>query len=401
MRQTLAMLGERFAPFQVHEVPSGTQCFDWTVPDEWNIAGARLTGPDGNVIVDFADHNLHVVGYSEPIDVELDLDALQPHLHSISDNPDAIPYVTSYYRRTWGFCLTHNARRKLRPGRYHAKIDSRLQPGSLTYADFVIHGESDREVLLSSYICHPSMANNELSGPLVVSALARWLSSRKNRFTYRIVLFPETVGSIVYLSRHLSHLKAKTVAGFHVSCVGDPGGYGFIATPSASTLADRVARHALTNVSPVAKEYDFRFRGSDERQYCAPKINLPVVTIFRSKFGASPEYHTSLDDLNFVTPDGLEGGFNAVKACIEALEANHIYSTETYGEPFLSKYGLRSTTSARDLAASSKLISDVLAFSDGKTDLVAIADRIGAPVSELAAVAELLVQHALLSRQPQ
>ena len=400
VRETLAILSDRFVPFDIHEVRSGTSCFDWTIPQEWNIDHARLIGPDGGTIVDFRDNSLHVVGYSEPIDTELELDELQDHLYSSELQPNAIPYVTSYYRRHWGFCLPHAQRARLKPGRYRAIIESRFSEGSLTYGDLIIPGSSPKEILLSSYICHPSMANNELSGPLVVSALARWLSQRKNRYTYRIALFPETIGSITFLSRHLETLKDNLVAGFHLSCIGDERSYGFIATPSADTLADRIARHVYGHTCIDAIEYDFSERGSDERQFCAPGVALPVVTLMRSKFGSYPEYHTSLDDLTVVTPAGLEGGFAVAKACIDATEANRIYQSGTVGEPFLTKYGLRPTTSVGGLDGYHRTISDILAFSDGTVDLLGICDRIGVPIWEAAPIAETLASHLLLLEQP-
>jgi aminopeptidase-like protein len=400
VRQTIGILTRHFAPYEVTEVPSGTQCFDWTVPDEWTIRGARLTGPDGKTVVDFSDSNLHVVGYSEPVDATLDLDALQPHLHSLEALPDAIPYVTSYYARSWGFCLPHRQRARLAKGTYRAVIDSTLAPGSLTLAECVVPGERPDEVLISSYVCHPSMANNELSGPLVASAIARWLGEAKRRYTYRIALFPETIGSIVYLSRRLDHLKARLVAGFHLSCIGDERAYSFVATPGAETYADRVARHVYKATDPQARECDFLERGSDERQFCSPNAGLPVVTLMRSRFGSYPEYHTSLDDLTLVTPAGLEGGFQAVRRCIETIEAGCVPRATRTGEPQLRKYGLRPDISTRDLGSYFQLVSDVLAFADGRRDLVALCERIRKPAWEVAPVIARLESHGLIERLP-
>ena len=277
VRQTLAILQRHMVPYTLTEVPTGESVFDWTVPKEWSIKGATLTDPSGATVLDFADNNLHVVGYSMPTDIELDLEQLQPHLHSLPEQPDAIPYVTSYYRENWGFCLPDAQRKTLVPGRYRAHIESELFAGSMTYAEFVLPGSEPSEVLISSYVCHPSMANNELSGPLVASAIARYLTQKPRRHTYRVALFPETLGCLAYLSRRLQLLRERMVAGFHLSCIGDERGYSFVATPDANTLADRVARHILRATDVTAVEYDHLYRGSDERQYCAPNVDLPVV----------------------------------------------------------------------------------------------------------------------------
>lgn len=396
VRQTLGLLAERLPGLQLHEVPTGSKCFDWVVPDEWSIKSAHLTGPDGERIVDFADHNLHVVSYSEPVDVELSLEDLQPHLHSRADRPDAIPYMTSYYRRDWGFCLPHRQRQQLKPGQYRAVIRSRLAPGALSYADLVLPGRNREEILLSTYACHPSMGNNELSGPVVTAQIAQWLVGLDRRYTYRIVFVPETIGAIVYLSRHLEEMRGKVAAGLQITCIGDDRSYSYLASRRGDTLADRAARHTLGQIAPAYVAYDFTQRGSDERQYCAPGIDLPVCSIMRTKYGAYPEYHSSDDDLSVITPAGLAGGYMAVRRWIESLEANATYRATMLGEPHLIRHGLRPAVSDGRLGNFYKSVSDLLAFSDGETDLLDIAERTKTPVWDLAPIATQLVSAKLL-----
>ncbi len=396
IRQTLKMIGGHLPGLMLHEVPSGTQVLDWVVPDEWNIRSAKLVGPDGEIVADFASNNLHVVGYSEPVDLELTLDELQPHLHSLPDQPAAIPYVTSYYRRYWGFCLADELRRQLKPGTYRATIDSTLAPGHLTYGELLIPGETEEEIFISTYACHPSMANNELSGPVVTTWLAKWLQSAPRRFSYRIVIGPETIGSITYLSRNLAAMKARTVAGFNVSCIGDDRVYSFLPSRAGDTLADRVAKHVLHHTDPAFTCYSFLDRGSDERQYCAPGADLPVASVMRSKYGAYPEYHTSLDDLSLVTPRGLAGGYLALRRCLEILEANRTWRVTVVGEPQLGQRGLYPTISTVGSTASVRTMMDLLAFADGSRDLLDIAEVIGVPAWELPPLCTRLAGHGLL-----
>ena len=396
VRETLAYLARLVPQLTIHEVQSGTQAFDWVVPDEWNIRGAFIEDEKGRRIVDFADSNLHVVGYSTPVDEWLTLEELQPHLHSLPEQPDAIPYITSYYVRRWGFCLAHSMREKLASGRYHVVIDSTLAPGSLTYGEVLLRGSTDEEVLLSTYVCHPSLANNELSGPVVTAAIARWIASQPRRLSYRIVFIPETIGSIVYISRHLEELRRRTIAGYVLSCIGDDRAYSLLHSRNGNTVADRAAKLVLERHAPDHVEYSFLDRGSDERQYCSPGVDLPVASIMRTRYQSYPEYHTSLDDLRLVTPSGLEGGYEAVRKTLELLEANRVYRAVFPCEPQLGKRGLYPTLSTRGAGNTVRALTNILAYADGTRDLVDIASLTGISADEAIENAAKLVDAGLI-----
>ena len=397
VRETLSILKEICPQMTIHEVPSGTQVFDWTIPNEWNIKEAYIIAPSGERIVDFKNNNLHVVGYSKPVNVEISLEELNNHLYSLPDQPNAIPYVTSYYKEKWGFCITENQKRDLKKGQYKVVIDSQLAPGFLTYGEIIIPGETKEEIFLSTYVCHPSMANNELSGPCVAIHLAEWIYSiPKRKYTYRFIFIPETIGSITYLSKNLEHLKTFVKAGFNISCVGDDRSYSYLPSKKGNTLSDEVAKHVLKWTDKNFVSYSWRERGSDERQYCAPGVDLPIASIMRTKYAKYPEYHTSLDDLNLVTPAGLEGGFNALKRALEVLEKNCYPQMTVLGEPQLGKRGLYPDLSIKNNTHLIRLMMDFTTYSDGTASLLEMAEKCDVPIWELYTLVEQLQQHGLI-----
>ncbi|EAI5358419.1 DUF4910 domain-containing protein, partial [Campylobacter upsaliensis] len=370
----------------------------WTIPPEWSVKDAYIITPQNEKICDFKKHNLHLLNYSTSIDTTLEFEELDKHLYSLKELPNAIPYVTSYYKKRWGFCLTHHQRLKLTRGKYRVFIDTKHdEKGVLNYADILIPSTTNAkdEILISTYLCHPSMANNELSGPCMAIFLAKWLHTlTKRKYNYRFVFVPETIGSIAYLSKHLKHLKQNVKAGFVLSCVGDEGAYSLIHSPKANTLSDKVAFHTLKNKKNF-KEFSFLYRGSDERQYCSALVNLPVVCVCRTRFGDFKEYHTSLDDLNFITPKGLGGALRAMEEMILNLENNAIYKSTTFCEPNLGKRGLYPTLNLRNQPPQ---ISTFLAFCDGKNDVLDIAQMMNLQGYELENIIRDLLKHNLIKR---
>ncbi|MCF8482203.1 MAG: DUF4910 domain-containing protein [Rhodospirillum sp.] len=398
VRATLAYIGDVLPGLSLFEVPTGTVALDWEVPDEWTLREAWIEDTEGRRLIDSRDRWLHVMGYSEAVDAVLSREELEPHLYVHPTLSNAIPYVTSYYQRRWGFCLSQGQKNTLGPGPFRVRIDSDLKPGGLSYAELILPGDSDREIFLTTYVCHPDMGNNELSGPVVATALARWLTTLpRRRYTYRFVFGPETLGAAVYLSRHMDHLKAKVDAGFVITCVGDDRAHGFLPSRLGKTLADRVGRQVLRHRAPDFTEYSFRTRGSDERMYCSPLVDLPVVSVMRSKYTTYPEYHSSLDDLSLITPSGLAGGFSALADCIATLEANERWLATVPGEPRLDPRGLKPTISHTAGHNLSHDLMDVYFHCDGRHDLLAIAERLDMPMGTVASLASELARHGLIT----
>lgn len=402
VRDSIRVL-QKDIPFNLESVSSGASVFDWEIPPEWKIYEARLTGPDGEVYADFDETNLAIVNYSEPVDKSLSLTELDDHLYTHPELPEAIPYVTSYYERDWGFCLPHNVYESLLEGEYHAYIDSELDPdGALNYGHAVLDGESDREVLLSTYLCHPSLANNELSGPLVMTSLynriAQW-ESRK--FTYRFVIVPETIGSLTYLSQYGDHLQEKLVAGIVLTCLGGPeSDLSYKQTRQAGTLLDNVAHHMDEQMDHSFRFRRFDTRGSDERQYCSPGFDLPVGQFARTVYGEYEEYHTSLDTKEFMRIGSLVESAEIIEQVLRILEyAGYYMNQNPYGEPMMSKRDLYPTmnkpgqSTERDFT---RQMMRILNYSDGNYSIVEIAERYDMPVEEFELAVRTLTESDLL-----
>ena len=397
VRQTLQILKDEYDGMRIYEVPSGTQVFDWTVPREWNIRDAYIEDSHGGRVIDFKENNLHVLGYSLPMDGTLSLEELEKIIYTQPEQPDVIPYVTSYYQERSGFCMSENQKNSLKEDTYHCVIDSDLKNGSLTYGEVILPGETAKEVLLSTYLCHPSMANNEVSGPVVAIELVKWLASlKKRRYTYRIIFIPETIGSITYLSRNLDIMKKNTVAGFLLSCVGDNRTYSMVETKYGNTLTDRLLKNILQYHYPDYKLYDYLQRGSDERQYNAPGVDLPVCAVCRSKYGEYPEYHTSADDLSLISEEGLQGTYKLMKKCVLALEYNYYYRVNCLCEPQLGKRGLYPTISQKGTYDDVAAMFDFIAYADGQNDLIDISDRIQVSIDVLIPIIEELMKNELI-----
>ena len=398
VRETLKSINKMLPELKVTEISSGKNVFDWVVPDEWQINDAWIICPDGKKICDFKENNLHVLGYSAGVDIKIDLEELQTHLHSLPDQPNAIPYTTSYYQKRWGFCISHAQRQKLAPGTYHVYIDARHFKGSLSYAEAYYPGKSEKEIFLSTYICHPSMANNEISGIAVTTFIAMLISSIKNRrYSYRIVFVPETIGSICYIGENIDALQKNVIAGFNVTCIGDDRNYSFLCSRRGDTLSDRVGRHVVKNICSNPKIFDWLDRGSDERQYCSPGVDLPIASLMRTKYAEYSEYHTSLDTLgDVVTPTGLAGGFHLVQKCLEILENNWLPKTKVLCEPNMGKRGLYPTISQNGIDEEVALMMNVISYSDGTNSLLDIAEKCRKPAWEVLASIKVLHENGVV-----
>ncbi len=397
VRETLAYIANKI-PLEIHEVLSGTQVFDWTVPLEWNIADAFIKDASGKRLIDFQQCNLHVVNYSVPIHKKMTLADLKPHLHSLPDHPAWIPYRTSYYRENWGFCLSHKQLSELPEGvELEVCIKATLCPGSLTYGECYLRGTSEEEILISCHICHPSLGNDNLSGLAVATALAKAMAEKARRYSYRFIFIPATIGAITWMARNEAALK-NIKHGLVITGVGDRGTTTYKKSRRGDAEVDRAMQHVLRHDEPGHCVIDFFPYGYDERQYCSPAFNLPVGCLMRTPHGQYPEYHTSADNLDFVRAESLAESYSHCLALFDILDHNRTYINQSSkGEPQLGRRGLY-----RDLAGQqeSKVFELsllwVLNMSDGTHSLLDIAERAGYPFTTIHKAAVLLEQHGLL-----
>ena len=374
VRTTLDLI-KKIIPLQNKYFKSGRKVFDWVIPQEWNISEAYILDLENKKkIINFKKNNLHIVGYSHAVNKIITLSELKKHIHTFKKNKNAIPYVTSYYKKTWGFCMSQNQLKKIQKKRYRVVIKSSFKKGVMNYGETLIKGKYKKEIFFSTYICHPSMANNELSGPVINTALIDYVKNLKNkRYSYRFVFVPETIGSIAYINQNLNKLQKNMLAGFVINCAGDDRDYSFVQTPQKNTFTDEIMKSSFIGFKKKSI-YEFKNRASDERQYCSPGVELPVCSFSRSKAGSKtfPEYHTSLDNFNLVNQKGLEGSFEVFKNIIDSLELNAFPKAKNKCEPFLTKRKMYPSISKGYLEKDLKNLLDILAYSNGKRSIFQI-----------------------------
>jgi aminopeptidase-like protein len=380
---------------------SGTKVYDWTIPDEWHVDNAYVIDPYGKKILDFKKNNLHLMGYSIAVNSVMKLEELNLHLYSLPDQPDAIPYVTSYYHKNWGFCLSHDQRKNLPEGVYRVVIESSFTSGHLEIAEYLIKGKSQKEIFLSTYICHPSMANNEMSGPLVCANIAKTLvenfTNCELNYSVRIAFMPETIGSISYIKANLERMKKNVICGFVVTCVGDQRKWSFLPTRVGNTVADRSAIRVLQNLSLMFDQYSWLDRGSDERQYCSPGVDLPIASVMRSKYGTFPEYHTSNDKFgSVVTEEGICESVNFYLKLLEEIQQYSFPSSTYKCEPNLGSRSLYPLVSIKVNYDNSKNLLNVLSHCDGKTEEIEIARLTKLNIAQVKSALDILKKNQLI-----
>jgi aminopeptidase-like protein len=399
IRSSFAMI-KRHIALQTTEVPSGTGVFDWVVPKEWNIRDAFIKAPSGERVVDFRKSNLHVLNFSTPVHATMPLSELKPHLFTIPEKPDWIPYRTSYYKESWGFCLAHNQMLALADGNYEVCIDSTLEKGWLNYGEYYLPGRSDDEVLISCHACHPSLADDNLSGLSVATFLARFLAGRDLRYSYRFLFIPGTIGAITWLARN-PEASARIRHGLVLTCIGDESPFHYKKSRRGDAEIDRAAAHVLSYYDESSQILEFEPYGYDERQYCSPGFNLPVGCLMRSVWGKFPEYHTSADNLEFIKPLQLAESLRMCVAILDTLEQNRRYrNLSPYCEPQLGRRNLYSSTGGTSIGSEVNARLWVLNLSDGQHSLLDIAERSHMPFSAISEAADVLCESGLLSLDP-
>ena len=395
IRETLRLIGER-VPLRIFEVPTGTQVFDWTVPKEWNIRDAYVKDSTGKRVIDFQKNNLHVVNYSVPVHTTVSLEELKSRIFTLREHPDWIPYKTSYYKESWGFCASHNQLSSMNDREYEVCIDSSLEPGHLSYGECFLPGQTEDEILVSCHACHPSLANDNLSGLAVATFLASQLAHTKNRYSYRFLFIPGTIGAIAWLAQNQNAAK-KIRHGLVLTCVGDRGSFHYKKSRRENSEIDRAATYVLKQRNPAGTILPFHPYGYDERQYCSPGFNLPVGCLMRSVWGKFPEYHTSADNLDFLSPESLAESLSVCASIFDLLEKNRTFKNlAPFCEPQLGKRGLYPSTggSSPELQVNARLW--VLNLSDGTNSLLDISERSGLPFAVLSEAADVLARNGLL-----
>lgn len=383
-------------PINIHSINSEEEVFDWKVPKEWNIKDAYIKNSNGEKIIDFNNHYLHILNYSVPINKKMSLNELKEHIYTLPDLPDLIPYKTSYYKENWGFCMKHNDYIKLKEDVYEVFINSTLENGKLYYADLLIKGKSEKEILISSYCCHPQQCNDSLSGTVLATYLAKYLLNKNNYYTYRFVFIPETIGAIVYLHKNLDIMKKNIIGGYVITCVGDEGEFTYLKTRLENQFIDKITLHVLNESKIKYKIRDYITCGSDERQYNYPGIDLNIGSLMKTKYGEFIEYHTSGDSLEFVTLKGLNDSYDMYLRCIEVIENNHIYSNKILCEPFMSKYNLYESIGA---SKNRNIFSDILLLCrliDSKNDLIDISIKSKIEIKKIYEIIEILLSKNII-----
>ena len=391
IRQVLNLIKSEIHDLTVHSVSSGTNCFDWQVPKEWSFERATIKKLSGEIVIDTNINPLHVVMHSIPKSGVISFNDLKSRLHTNYDLPDAIPYVTSYYKEDWGFCLSENQLKALDESEYLVEIDSELKDGALNYGEFFIKGKTRKEIIISTYICHPHMGNNESSGPAVAVELLKSLMKEDLYYSVRVLFIPETIGSIVFLSRNIDDVKQNCIAGFNITCVGDELAFSFLGSKYGNTIADRAARKTYKEFEIKPDIYPWKMRGSDERQYCWPLIDLPFVSMMRSMYTTYPEYHTSADNMNFVSEKGLQDSFKLIKRAIDIIQSERIPVVSTFGEPKLDKINLYRNDTLNGITQDANKYLQVLTYCDGKNEMSYVNELSGLDVNEFKEVVEKLI----------